>query len=273
MVRVFLLQTVKQHAQTGQLPVQAHAGPPQAAKGPARLRPGLAREDALLDAVDFGADLVGHAVHGVGDLVDDLFQKRCDGFDAMAALEHAPRRVDGAQRLVTAADQQPLGHRKAQKSSFLGGGIDVPHEIGKHAVDAIVDGMELLIIVVREQEMARERRNIAIIHPLPGARIGQIEVQPQSPVMAEFDRCIDRQRLRASIAMQPECPYQSRNCGGRGRRTGQFCRFSQDDRKIAARHCNSLAAPWPLPAQTGATIRASNRAQPALRRFNLYVTV
>jgi len=224
--------------------MQPDTGAPRSAEHAAHVRPRLAGEDPFFDVVDLGADLVGHAVHGVRNLIDNLLQKRCNGFDAMAALEHATRRIDGTQRLVTAADQQPLGHREAKKPGFLGGRVDVADEVGKDAVDAMIDGMELLIIVVREQEMARERRNIAIAHPLPGARIGQIEVQPQSPVMAEFDRHVDRQRLRASIAMQPECPYQSGNCGGRGRRAGQFCRFSQHDRP--ENRCETFAIPWPL---------------------------
>ena len=84
----------------------------------------------------------------------------------MAAFEHAARGVDGAQRLMAAADQQPLGHRKAKKSGILGGVIDVADEVGEHAVDAVVDGVELLIIVVRHQQFARQRRDVGGGEPL-----------------------------------------------------------------------------------------------------------
>src|SRR6478672_4591712 len=102
MVGVLLLQPVKQRAQACQLAVQPHRGPPRPAKGAPHLRLDLAGENSFLDAIDFGADLVGDAIHGVGNLVDDLLQQCGHGFDAMTALQHPARGIDGAQCLVAA---------------------------------------------------------------------------------------------------------------------------------------------------------------------------
>ena len=69
--------------------------------------------------VDLLAELVGHPVQRVGDLVDDLFEEMGDIVDAIAAFEHAPRRIRRAQRLMAAADQQMLGHGEAQERGLL----------------------------------------------------------------------------------------------------------------------------------------------------------
>jgi hypothetical protein len=81
-------------------------------------------------------------------------------------------------------------------------------EIGEYALDAIIRGVELLIIVVGQQEIARQRRKLRCRKSRPRANVGQVEMQPQPSVMIEFKGCIDGQRLRAAVAMQPECPYQ-----------------------------------------------------------------
>jgi hypothetical protein len=124
-----------------------------------------ARQNPFLDVVDLGADLVGHPVHGVSDLVDDLFQQCRDGLHPMPALQDAAGRIDSAKRLVAAADQQTFGHRKAKKSGFLGRGVDVANEIGKYPVDAVIGGVKLLIIVFRQQQLARQRREIQVGNP------------------------------------------------------------------------------------------------------------
>ena len=66
------------------------------------------------------------------------------------ALQDPAGCIDGAQCLVAAADQEPLGHRKAQEACLLGHGVDGADQIGKHAIDAIIEGVELLEIVVRQ---------------------------------------------------------------------------------------------------------------------------
>jgi hypothetical protein len=56
----------------------------------------------------------------------------------MTAFEHAAGGIDGAKRLMAAADQEPLGHRETKKSGFLGRAVDVANEIGEHAIDAVI---------------------------------------------------------------------------------------------------------------------------------------
>ena len=63
-------------------------------------------------------------------------------------FERAAGGVDRAQRMMPAADQEPLGHREAEVSGLLGRLVDVAQQIGDHAVDAVIDGVELLVGVL-----------------------------------------------------------------------------------------------------------------------------
>ena len=157
-IRVLLIETMEQHAQAGELAVQPDAGPAQPAQGAAHFRLGVVGKNPLFDAVDLLAELVGHPIKRVGDLVDDLLQQMRDVVDAIASFEHAARGVGRAQRLVAAADQQVLGHGEAQEGGLFRRGIDVTDEIREYAVDAMIDDVELLKGVVRQQELARQRR-------------------------------------------------------------------------------------------------------------------
>ena len=109
--------------------MQPDASPAQAAKANAHVGRSLSGNELFLDRINLGPDAIGDPVHRVGDLVDDLFQKRRDSFDAMAALRHATGRVHGAQRLMPAADQEALGHRETKKSGLFGCIADFAHEI------------------------------------------------------------------------------------------------------------------------------------------------
>ena len=64
------------------------------------------------------------------------------------AFERAAGGVDRAQRMMPAADQDLLGHDEAEISGILGRLADVAQQIGDHAVDAVIDGVELLVIVL-----------------------------------------------------------------------------------------------------------------------------
>jgi hypothetical protein len=224
MLHVPPLQPMEQHAQSGQLPVQAQTRAPLPTEAAAHVGFDLAGEHLLLDFIDLGADAVRHPVHGVGDFVDELFQKRGDVLDAIAALEHAARRIGGAERLLASADQEMLGHRKAQEAGFLRGRIDVADEVGENAIDAIIEKMELLEIIVRQQQLAGKRRNIQLGEPGPHARVRQIEMQPQPTIVGELDRRVDRKLLGAAVLMQPKGPNKTRN----GRQAQQRRRFGID---------------------------------------------
>jgi hypothetical protein len=52
----------------------------------------------------------------------------------MAAFEDATGRVNGAQCLMTAADQQPLRHCKAQKSGLMQGLISATENRHLHMI-------------------------------------------------------------------------------------------------------------------------------------------
>ena len=160
MVGVLLVEAMEQRAQAGELAMQPDAGPAQPAEIAAHLRLGVVGQNPFLDVVDLLAELVGHPVQRVGDLVDDLFQQMGDVVDAVAAFEHPARRIGRAQRLMAAADQKLLGHREAQERGLFRRAVDVAHEIGEHAVDAVVDDVKLLESVVGQQELARERRQL-----------------------------------------------------------------------------------------------------------------
>jgi hypothetical protein len=248
------------------LPVQPHAGAALPAELAAHVRLDFPSQHLLLDIVDIGADLVGHAVHGVGDFVDDLFQECRDGFDPMAAFEHPPGRIDRTQCLMTAADQKPFRHRKAQKSGFLGRRVDGANQIGKHAVDAVVAGVELLVIVLRDQQIPRQRGNVCRREPRSCAGVGQIEMEPQPAVMNVFDRGIDRQRFGTAIAMQAKRPYQPRNGGSRAgqRRTGELCRVSQHGAPDHQR--------WTSSTPSGRRAKYVRRPSPGLLNY-VFVTV
>lgn len=83
-----------------------------------------------------------------------------DVVDAVAAFEHAARRIGRAQRLMPAADEKMLGHGETQERGLLRRAVDVAHEIGEDAVDAMVDDVKLLESVVGQQEVTRERRQL-----------------------------------------------------------------------------------------------------------------
>jgi len=50
--------------------------------------------------------------------------------------------------MVPAADQDLLGHDEAEISGILGRLADVAQQIGDYPVDAVIDGMKLLVGVL-----------------------------------------------------------------------------------------------------------------------------
>jgi hypothetical protein len=129
------------------LPVQAAAGAPQAAEVLAQVRRAV-RQHLFLDLIEGLRHAIGDAIHGVGDMFDDCLQQRSGAFDSAARLERAAGGVDRAQRMMAAANQDLLGHDEAEISGILGRLADVAQQIGDHAVDAVVDGMKLLVSVL-----------------------------------------------------------------------------------------------------------------------------
>ncbi len=129
------------------MPVQAATGAPQPAEGLTRILRAV-RQHLVLDLVKRLRHAIGDAVHGVGDVLDDGLQQRRGAFDPMAGLERAAGGVDRAQRVMAAADQDLLGHDEAEISGILGRLADVAQQIGDDAVDAVIDGVKLLVGVL-----------------------------------------------------------------------------------------------------------------------------
>ena len=106
------------------------------------------RQHLFLDLIEGLRHAIGDAIHGVGDMFDDCLQQRSGAFDSAARLERAAGGVDRAQRMMAAANQDLFGHDEAEISGILGCLADVAQQIGDHAVDAVVDGMKLLVSVL-----------------------------------------------------------------------------------------------------------------------------
>jgi hypothetical protein len=138
----------------------------------------------------------------------------------MAGLERAAGGIDRAQRMMPAADQDLLGHHEAEISGILGRRADLAQQVGDHAVDAVVDGMKLLVIVLCQQQRPRLRRNVEVgrRQPLPCAGIGQVEMQPEQPVMGKRDRLVHGEGFRSAVRMDAKRPDQSRDGGRHERR-------------------------------------------------------
>ena len=117
--------------------------------------------------------------------------------------------------MMPPADQDVLGHHEPQIPGIFGRLGDVAQQIGNHAVDAVVDGVKLLVIVFRQQQRARLCRHLEVGcgQPLQRAGIGQVEMQPEQPVMDERNRLVDRERFRGAVRMDAKRPDQSRSRG------------------------------------------------------------
>jgi hypothetical protein len=103
------------------------------------------------------------------------------------------------------------------------------HQIGKDAVDASPVGLQLLVLFGGDQQRAgRFRQVLARLQQRRGARIAQIEMQPQPAVARLDNRLIDLQLLRCSIGMEPDGEHQ----------TGQGLRM--EERRCARRRDRRL---------------------------------
>jgi len=117
--------------------------------------------------------------------------------------------------MMPPADQDVLGHHEPQIPGIFGRLGDVAQQIGNHAVDAVVDGVKLLVIVFRQQQRARLGRNVEVgwRQPLQRAGIGQVEMQPEQPVMGKRDRLVDREHFRRAVRVDTKRPDEARNSG------------------------------------------------------------
>ncbi len=200
---------MEQAAQAGELPVQPHRGAAQ----PPELGALVAQrvvDHAVLDAVEFLAERVDHAVDGVGDVLHDGLQQRRHGGEPAAFAQGLPRRLDGVQGVMAAADHHAVGHHEVQVPDLVGRLIELAHDVGDHAVDAGVLGVKLLVMVGGEQEVRGGRRGPGLRgNPALCALVREVEVQPDPAVVAVVDRLLDGKLLGRAVGVDAERPDQA----------------------------------------------------------------
>ena len=101
---------------------------------------------------------------------------------AAIACRAASTACSGCRR---AADQQPLRHGKMQMADLVAGAIEVAHQVGEDAVDAVVRRVKLLVSCrARAAAHAAAGSQVCGAKPVTGARIGEVEMQPDPAVVA-----------------------------------------------------------------------------------------
>jgi hypothetical protein len=61
----------------------------------------------------------------------DRLQQRRNRGHAQAVAQRLPGILDRLQRVMPAADHQPLGHRKTKNAELVGGVIERAHQVGE----------------------------------------------------------------------------------------------------------------------------------------------
>ncbi len=102
-------------------------------------------------------------------------------------------RLERVQTLPAAADEEFLGHGEMQEADLIGDAGKPINEIGEHAIDTSAVGVQLLMPVGRKQQLSRGCGQLgARLQEVAGARVGEIEMQPQPPFRGGGNRLIDR---------------------------------------------------------------------------------
>lgn len=191
--------------------MQAHRGtanPRQVLAG----RADGAHGELVLDVVERAGKLVTDIVDPVGDVLDQQFEQRgAVHGPGIAGLQGGPGSLDRAQGMMATCHQQPVGHEEVQVAHLVAGAMDLPHQVGQDAVDAVPRCMELLVPVVREHRGHRRLRQPCRAQPEGGRHLGEIEVQPQPALMGDFDGLIEGERAGVSLVVDPEAADQPRN--------------------------------------------------------------
>ena len=156
----------------------------------------------LLDPVEILGEAVRVAFHRFDHVLDDRLEQGGGRADLAAGAQRSAHRFQRVQALPAPADEQRLGHGEMQKAAFIGDAAQAADEIGEHAIDAASVGMQLLMPVIRQQQLARGCGQIETrLEKIAGARVGEIEMQPQ-PSQAGGDRPIDRQLLDPAVGSE-----------------------------------------------------------------------
>src|SRR5262249_41303230 len=145
----------------------------------------------ILDIVDFGGQLVGNAIHGVADMLDDEFEQRGHVRQSpLSALESLAGRCGRTKRLMPSADEQAFGHDEAELADVLAHPFYSLHQIGEYPVDAFSGGVQLLVSVARKQELGRSPWQSRRGRPCRQAVVDEINMQPEPAVMLVINRLV-----------------------------------------------------------------------------------
>ena len=172
-----------QRALRRQLPVQPHgdlANPGKRLMLVAR----LGDQHPLLDLVEILGKAVGIALDGFDHVLDDRLQQRSGRGDLAAGAQRPARRLERIQTLPAAADEEFLGHGEMQEADLIGDAAKPADEIGEHAIDAsrrrraAADARRPQAAALCAAAGSSGRR----FQKVAGARVGEIEMQPEPPL-------------------------------------------------------------------------------------------
>lgn len=186
-------------------------------------------EDSSLDMIELARHAVGVAFDGVDYVFNDGIHQRSDGSHLAAAPERLARSIDGAERPMAGGDEEALGHGEMEKADLVGDPVQPANEVGKDAEQTGLALIELLVVIGGNEQVARRGRKVGRrAQEVTGARIGQIEVEPQPAVRVVGDRPIDRELLSRAVCFQAAGKDEAwwslgrgiENCAGSCRRAG-----------------------------------------------------
>jgi hypothetical protein len=186
-------------------------------------------EDSSLDMIELARHAVGVAFDGVDYVFNDGIHQRSDGSHLAAAPECLARSIDGAERPMAGGDEEALGHGEMEKADLVGDPVQPANEVGKDAEQTGLALIELLVVIGGNEQVARRGRKVGRrAQEVTGARIGQIEVEPQPAVRVVGDRPIDRELLSRAVCFQAAGKDEAwwslgrgiENCAGSCRRAG-----------------------------------------------------
>jgi hypothetical protein len=102
-------------------------------------------------------------------------------------------------------------HGEVQMPELLPRAIELVQGIGEDAIDAVVGRVQPLVVVGGPQCRHGGRREIGRREPMAGARVGEVEMQPEPAVVAVLDRLVDGKLLGCSVGVKAEGPDQAGN--------------------------------------------------------------
>ena len=146
----------------------------------------------LFGLVELVADPFRQLRDHLAEMIDDGVEQFDRAAIERAGGDRAADIFDGTQRRAPHGHQQPLGHAEAQAAQLLGRMVEFELQIGNDADDFAAIDLEALMVLVTEQDVARDlgQRRMAF-DPLAAAGVGVRQVDPE-PAVARCDGGVDR---------------------------------------------------------------------------------